>query len=101
MRKLHFALTVALLLAFGAHAQSQFRQKIRHVEIHGDAWRLDDGSVISAFNCIADEQQPMLDGGSWPLKHRIAFADGGLPNPVLNSCATTLEAKNALDGGLQ
>lgn len=91
----------ALLIASIAAAQSQFRQKIRHLEIHGDAWRLDDGSVVTAFNCLADPEQPMLDGGSWPLKHRSAFADGGLPNPVLNSCATALEAKNILDGGLQ
>jgi len=94
-------LIAALLVASAAFAQSQFRQKIRHVEIHGDAWRLDDGSVVSAFNCIADSEQPLLDGGAWPLKHRIAFADGGLPNGVLNSCATLLEAKNTLDGGLQ
>lgn len=101
MRKLHLILTAALLTCTIAAAQSQFRQRIRHVEIHGNGWLNDDGTVVSAFNCIADPEQALLDGGSWPLKNRIAFADGGSPNAVLNSCRTLLEQLNALDGGVQ
>lgn len=92
---------VALLVASAALAQSQFKQRITHVEIHGNAWLLNDGGVVSAFNCIADVEQELTDGGSWPLKHRFAFADGGMPNPVLNACRNRLEQLNALDGGTQ
>jgi hypothetical protein len=94
-------LIAAVLTATAAMAQSQFRQRIRHVEIHGDAWLIDDGSVVSSFNCIADAEQPLLDGGAWPLKFRVATADGGMPNPVLNACRNRLEQLNTLDGGLQ
>jgi len=94
-------LIAALLVATVALAQStSFRQKLRHIEIHGDAWRRDDGTVVTAFTCLADPEVELIDGGSWPLKYRSAYADGGLPTPVVNSCAQILEGRNQLDGGL-
>lgn len=99
MRKL-FALPL-LLLASAAFAQSQFRQRIRHIEIHGDVTLRDDGGVVTEITCIADAEHDLVDGGTWPLKVRLAQVDGGLPNPVIDRCARTIEARNALDGGFQ
>ena len=90
----------ALLLSFSAVAQSQFRQRIRHLEARGEVWLLDDGGVVSKFFCNSDSEQALADGGSWPLKNRYVDVDGGTPNSVLNTCARNIEAANALDGGL-
>jgi hypothetical protein len=99
MRKIPLMIVLFAAVAF---AQStSFRQKLRHIESHCDHWRRDDGSVVSSCSCLADQEVELIDGGSWPLKHRAAFVDGGLPTPVVNSCAQILEARNGLDGGLQ
>jgi hypothetical protein len=94
-------LIAAVLTATVAVAQSQFRQRIRHVEVHGDVWTADDGSTVSEFTLIADPEHPLVDGGTWPLKVRVINVDGGMPNAVINTGARRLEARNGLDGGLQ
>jgi hypothetical protein len=96
-------LIVVLLVATVAFANSPvFRQRIRHVEVHGDVWSRDDGGVVSEFVCLADAEAELIDGGAWPLKHRSSgFVDGGLPNAVIDRCARHIEIRNLLDGGLQ
>lgn len=94
------ALSVALF-AHAVNAQSQFRQRIRHVHGAYEAWLYDDGGTAFSTECWADPEQSLVDGGSWPLKNRAGAADGGLPNPVVNTCVRSIEAANFLDGGLQ
>ena len=101
MRKIHLFIATSLLLATTALAQSQFRQRIRHAEFHGQAWLIDDGGVATELACISDTEQALVDGGSWPLKYRVAEADGGMPTQVLNACVRTIEHVNSLDGGFQ
>ena len=92
---------LSLLVAAAAGAQSQFRQRIRNLTVHGQVALNDDGSVVSDFNCTAPSEQPMLDGGTWPLRILSVQVDGGMPNAVINTCARTIEQRNLLDGGLQ
>jgi len=103
MRKFHVLLIAAIGLGLGgaAFAQSQFRQRIRYAELHGQVWLNDDGGVVTEVTCISDTMQPLTDGGSWPLKFRTANADGGMPNPTINTCVRMIEQQNTLDGGLQ
>jgi hypothetical protein len=100
MRKRFRKLAVlSLLFATAASAHSGFRQRIREMTGGFHIWLRDDGSVVTEIDCTLREQEK-LDGGTWPLKNPTAIADGGLPNPVFNSCARLLEAQNGFDGGL-
>lgn len=95
-----FVVVGGVLLALAAAAQPEFRQKVREVSGGYHVWLLTDGGVVSALDCAAGHQE-LTDGGTWPLKHSSAMADGGAVGPTVDACVRLLEGRNGLDGGLQ